>query len=231
MSVVTTILIAEEEPRITSFLEKGLRASGFFTDVVTNGEGALRLARSGRYALLVLDLGLPGKDGLEVLRELRAEGSLLPVVILTGRQSVRDKVAALESGASDYVTKPFRFDELLARIRVRLSDEPTAEPVLAVGDMALDLHTRHVVAGERTAALSSREFELAHAFFRRPGQVLSRAELVTEVWGDDVDEGSNIIEVYVGYLRRKLGRDRITNVRGRGYRLEPQTRIRPRQSG
>jgi two-component system copper resistance phosphate regulon response regulator CusR len=223
---VTTILIAEEEARITSFLEKGLRASGFSTEVVTSGEEALRLARSGRYALLVLDLGLPDKGGLEVLRELRSEGSLLPVVILTGRQSVRDKVVGLESGASDYVTKPFRFDELLARIRLRLSDEPTVEPLLAVGDMALDLHTRNVIAGEKTVPLSSREFELALVFFRRPGQVLSRAELLTEVWGGDLDPGSNIIDVYVGYLRRKLGRERITSVRGLGYRLEPRPRPR-----
>jgi two-component system copper resistance phosphate regulon response regulator CusR len=223
---VTTILIAEEEARITSFLEKGLQASGFSTEVVTSGEDALRLARSGDYALLVLDLGLPGKDGLAVLRELRSEGSLLPVVILTGRQSVRDKVAGLESGASDYVTKPFRFDELLARIRVRLSDEPSVESVLEAGDLALDLHTRHVIAGERTVPLSSREFELAKIFFSRPGQVLTRAELLSEVWGGDFDPGSNIIDVYVGYLRRKLGRERIASVRGLGYRLEPRPRRR-----
>jgi DNA-binding response OmpR family regulator len=224
---VTTILIAEEEARITSFLEKGLRASGFSTEVVRTGEEALSRARSGDYALLVLDLGLPGMDGLEVLRELRSEGSLLPVVILSGRHSVRDKVTGLESGASDYVTKPFRFDELLARIRVRLSDEPSVEPLLAAGDIVLDLHTRNVIAGERTVPLSSREFELAQVFFRRPGQVLSRADLLKEVWGGDLDPGSNIIDVYVGYLRRKLGRDRITSVRGLGYRLEPSPR--PRQ--
>jgi DNA-binding response OmpR family regulator len=219
---VTTILIAEDEARITSFLEKGLRANGFSTEVATDGEEALRLARSGRFALLILDLGLPGKDGIDVLRQLRAEGRPLPVVILTARHSVDDKVVGLDGGANDYVTKPFRFDELLARIRVRLREERSAEPaVLHVGDLALDLGTRHVIVGGRSVQLSAREFDLAHVFFRRPGQVLTRAELLSEVWGYDFDPGSNIIDVYVGYLRRKLGRDRITSVRRVGYRLEP----------
>jgi DNA-binding response OmpR family regulator len=218
---VSSILIAEDQGGITSFLERGLQASGFATEVVTDGTEALRLARSGRFDLLILDLGLPRKDGIEVLRELRGEGSTLPVVIVTGRRTVDDKVLGLEGGANDYVTKPFRFDELLARIRARLRNDVGAEPaVVQVGDMALDRRTRLAVVGGRQVALSAREFELAEAFLRRPGEVVTRAELLREVWGEDFDPGSNIIDVYVGYLRRKLGRERIRSVWRVGYRLE-----------
>jgi two-component system copper resistance phosphate regulon response regulator CusR len=222
---VSRILIAEDEGRIASFLEKGLRANGFSTDVVSDGEEALGLARSGRFDLLILDLGLPGKDGFEVLRELRGAGQQLPVVILTARDSVGDTVAGLEGGADDYITKPFSFDELLARVRVRLRGERAAEPtVLKVGDAALDLRTRQGIVEGRTVDLSAREFALAELFFRHPGQVLSREQLLSHVWGYDFDPGSNIVDVYVGYLRRKLGKERITSVRGMGYRLEKESR-------
>ena len=220
---MSRILIAEDEERIASFVEKGLRANGFATEVAGDGDAALRMARSGDFDLLILDLGLPGRDGLSVLSELRGEGRPLPVVILTARDSVRDTVVGLEGGADDYVTKPFRFDELLARVRLRLRDEREAEPsVLAVGDVALDLRMRHVVVGGRTIGLSSREFALAEVLFRHAGQVLSREQLLSHVWGYDHDPGSNIIDVYVGYLRRKLGKGRITSVRGIGYRLEKE---------
>lgn len=218
------ILIAEDESRIASFLEKGLRANGFTTEVAADGDEALRLGRTGRFDLLILDLGLPVRDGLDVLRELRAEGKALPVLILTARSTVSDTVAGLDGGADDYLTKPFRFDELLARVRARLRGERLVEPtVLQCGDVTLDLRTRQAVIGDRTADLSAREFALAEMFFRHPGQVLSREQLLSHVWGYDYDPGSNIVDVYVGYLRKKLGKDRIAAVRGMGYRLEGET--------
>jgi DNA-binding response OmpR family regulator len=218
---MSRILIAEDEARIASFLEKGLRANGFTTEVATDGESALGLARTGRFDLLILDIGLPELDGFDVLRELRAAGSPLPVVILTARDHVHDTVAGLERGADDYITKPFRFEELLARVRVRLRGEHAAEPtVLRVGDLALDLRKRQVLVEGRAVDLSAREFALAEIFFRHPGQVLSREQLLSHVWGYDFDPGSNIVDVYVGYLRKKLGKGRIAAMRGMGYRLE-----------
>jgi two-component system, OmpR family, copper resistance phosphate regulon response regulator CusR len=218
---MSRILIAEDEARIASFIEKGLRANGFTTEVVADGESALGLARTGRFDLLILDIGLPQMDGFDVLRELRGAGSPLPVVILTARDHVRDTVAGLEGGADDYITKPFRFDELLARVRVRLRGERASEPtVLHAADLVLDLRTRQALVDGRAVDLSAREFALAEMFFRHPGQVLSREQLLSHVWGYDFDPGSNIVDVYVGYLRRKLGKERIAAVRGMGYRLE-----------
>jgi DNA-binding response OmpR family regulator len=185
------------------------------------GDEALRLASSGEFDLLILDLGLPEKDGFDVLRELREADERLPVVILTARGGVSDTVAGLEGGADDYLTKPFRFEELLARVRLRLRERPADEPaVLEAGAAQLDLRTHQVRIDERTLDLSPREFALAEVFFRHPGRVLSREQLLSSAWGYDFDSGSNIVDVYVGYLRRKLGEDRITSVRGRGYRLE-----------
>jgi two-component system copper resistance phosphate regulon response regulator CusR len=218
---MSRILIVEDESRISSFLEKGLRANGFTTEVATDGREALQRVRTGTFDLLVLDLGLPDIDGFEVLQELRNSGAQMPVVILTARGDVRATVAGLEGGADDYITKPFRFEELLARVRVRLRGERSAEPtVLRLGDAALDLRTRQAIVDERTLDLSAREFALAEVFFRHPGQVLSREQLLSHVWGYDFDPGSNVVDVYVGYLRRKLGKERITAVRGMGYRLE-----------
>jgi len=221
---MSRILIVEDEKRIASFLEKGLKANGFATEVARDGEQALTLARSGKFDLLILDLGLPERDGLDVLRELRERESNLPVVILTARDSIRDTVVGLEGGADDYITKPFRFEELLARVRVRLRGERAAEPtVLKVGHAALDLRTRQIVLDGRTIDLSAREFALAEIFFRHPGQVLSREQLLSQVWGYDFDPGSNVVDVYVGYLRKKLGKERISAVRGMGYRLEKES--------
>ena len=215
------ILIAEDEPRIASFLEKGLKANGFTTSVATDGHDALFMSRSGEFDLLVLDLGLPGKDGLDVLRDLRAKDTGLPVIILTARDGVQDTVIGLEGGADDYVTKPFSFDELLARVRVRLRGERAPEEtVLRAGDMALDLRTRTARVADKTVELSAREFTLAETFFRHAGQVLSREQLLSHVWGYDYDPGSNVVDVYVGYLRKKLGGKSIKTVRGMGYRLE-----------
>ena len=218
---MTRILIAEDEKRISAFLEKGLTASGFATTVAVTGSDALRLARRGEFDLLILDVGLPEKDGFEVLRELRGAGSRLPIVMLTARDGVTDTVSGLEGGADDYVTKPFRFEELLARVRARLREEraPT-ETQLAVGDLSLDLRTRQVRVGGAAIELSAREFALAELFFRHPGQVLSREQILSQVWGYDFDPGSNVVDVYVGYLRKKLGRDRISAIRRMGYRLE-----------
>jgi DNA-binding response OmpR family regulator len=221
---VSRILIAEDETRIASFLEKGLRANGFTTEIAADGASALGLARTNRFDLLILDIGLPELDGFEVLNELRAIGSPLPVVILTARDQVHDTVAGLESGADDYITKPFRFEELLARVRVRLRGDRAPEPtVLHVGDLALDLRTRQAQVDGQAVDLSAREFALAEMFFRHPGQVLSREQLLSHVWGYDFDPGSNIVDVYVGYLRRKLGKERIVAARGMGYRLEKRS--------
>ncbi|CAN5569882.1 response regulator transcription factor [soil metagenome] len=215
------ILIAEDEPRIASFLEKGLKTNGFTTSVATDGHDALFMSRSGEFDLVVLDLGLPGKDGLDVLRDLRAKDTSLPVIILTARDGVRDTVTGLEGGADDYVTKPFSFDELLARVRVRLRGERAPEEtVLRAGDLALDLRTRTARVADKTVELSAREFTLAETFFRHAGQVLSREQLLSHVWGYDYDPGSNVVDVYVGYLRKKLGGKSIKTVRGMGYRLE-----------
>jgi DNA-binding response OmpR family regulator len=215
------ILIAEDERGISSFLEAGLRAQGFAATVVDDGEAALALARSEQYDLLVLDLGLPSRDGLSVLEVLRREGSRLPVVILTARAQLVDTVAGLDLGADDYVTKPFRFEELLARIRARLRRGGSEEHELRAGDVVLDMRTRRARVEGREVELSAREFALAEVFFRNPSQVLSREQLLSLVWGYDRDPGSNVVDVYVGYLRRKLGGAVIATVRGMGYRLQP----------
>ncbi len=217
------ILIAEDEPRIATFLEKGLRSNGFTTVAVGNGSEALELTQNHSFDLLILDLGLPEKDGLEVLEELRGQGQSLPIIILTARDDIHDKVAGLEGGADDYVTKPFRFEELLARVRVRLrhasvakSDEPS---ILRAGTVSLNLRTRQVTVGNATVELPAREFTLMEVFLRHSGQVLSREQLLDQVWGYHYDPGSNIVDVYVGYLRKKLGSNLIETVRGMGYRL------------
>jgi two-component system copper resistance phosphate regulon response regulator CusR len=218
---MSRILIVEDEARIASFLEKGLRANGFTAVVATDGAEALALSLSGEFDLLILDLGLPDRDGLEVLNELRGKDPRLPVVILTARDSVRDTVAGLEGGADDYITKPFSFEELLARVRARLrGDRAREETILKVGDASLDLRTRRACVGDRVIELTAREFAMAEMLFRHAGQVLSREQLLSHVWGYDYDPGSNVVDVYVGYLRKKLGRDRITSARGMGYRLE-----------
>ena len=216
------VLIIEDEDRIASFVEKGLKANGFVTSVAEDAKEGLAMVRMGDFDLVILDLGLPDRDGMEVLREFREADAGTPVIILTARDSVADTVSGLESGADDYVPKPFRFEELLARVRVRLREQRAPEAtVLHAGDTALDLRTRRVSTGDRSIELTAREFALAETFFRHPGQVLSREQLLSHVWGYDYDPGSNVVDVYVGYLRKKLGEARIVTVRGMGYRLEP----------
>ncbi|MEM9906459.1 MAG: response regulator transcription factor [Cyanobacteria bacterium P01_D01_bin.44] len=217
------ILIAEDESRIASFVEKGLKAQGFTTAIAPTASEAILQAIGDDFDLLILDLGLPDKDGLQVVEELRGQGATLPIIILTARDDINDKIAGLDGGADDYVTKPFRFEELLARVRARLRQTRSAaisdEQVLRVADVELDLHTRRVRVNNEVIDLPAREFTLAEAFFRHPGQVLSREQLLDRVWGYDYNPGSNIVDVYVGYLRKKLGGDLIETVRGMGYRL------------
>jgi DNA-binding response OmpR family regulator len=217
---VSRILIAEDEPGLASFLQKGLRASGFATFVAGDGVMATTMARDGKFDLLILDLGLPDRDGSLVLRDLRAEGQRLPVIVLTARDDISDKVTALEGGADDYLTKPFLFEELLARVRVRLRKEGTAEQTaIAAGRVVLDLRTRRVKVDGRLVELTAREYAMLEFLMRHPGQVLAREQLLSHVWGYDYDPGSNVVDVYVGYLRRKLGVEAIETVRGVGYRL------------
>ncbi|MGW4049886.1 response regulator transcription factor [Streptomyces sp. NPDC004779] len=217
---MSRILIAEDDARIASFVEKGLSRSGYVTHVVGDGVSAYELARGRDFDLLILDLGLPGHDGLTVLRKLRNARVTLPVIILTARDAVSDVVGGLESGADDYMSKPFAFDELLARVRLRLRrEEPLDGFLLRVGDLVLDLRTRRVRAGDRVTDLSAREFALAEILMRNPDRVLSREQLLSHVWGFDYDPGSNVVDVYVRYLRRKIGAERVQTVRGVGYRL------------
>jgi two-component system, OmpR family, response regulator QseB len=217
---MSRILIAEDEARLAAFLEKGLRAGGYTTTVASDGAAASVLARDEDFDLMVLDLGLPVKDGLEVLRELRHSGQRLPVIILTARGDPDERVAGLEAGADDYIGKPFHFEELLARVRVRLRDDKRSvgENQLSVGELELDLRTRWASLHGEKVELSAREFELLRTFLKHPNQVLSREQLLAHVWGYDYDPGSNVVDVYVGYLRRKLGSNRFETVRGVGYR-------------
>jgi len=217
---MSSILIIEDEERISSFVDKGLRAAGYSATIVANGTDGLAYALTGEYDLVLLDIGLPGLDGFAVLERIRAHSTTLPVILLTARTSVADTVAGLDGGANDYMPKPFKFDELLARVRSRLRDAgAVVESALQHGDLALDLRTRRATVGDRTVDLSAREFALAEEFLRHPEQVLSREQLLSRVWGFDFDPGSNVVDVYVRYLRGKLGAERIETVRGMGYRL------------
>jgi DNA-binding response OmpR family regulator len=216
------ILIAEDETRIASFVEKGLKAAGYEVATATDGVVALELARAGDFDLLLLDLGLPGIDGFEVLRGLRERANSIPVIILTAHDSASDTVAGFEGGANDYVSKPFRFDELLARVRVRLEDARQLTAPLAsleCGRVSLDLRTRRIASDAGTFDLSAREYALAEEFMRNPDQVLSREQLLSRVWELDFDPGSNVVDVYVRYLRRKIGAAHLETVRGMGYRF------------
>ena len=214
------ILIVEDEEHLSRFIDKGLRSAGFATRVAATGTDALDLALTGEFDLLVLDVNLPGMDGFAVLEHLRGSGSRMPVIMLTARVELEDTVAGLEGGADDYLGKPFRFDELVARIRLRMRrDDAAPKDELVHGDIALDIRTRRAHVAGQSVELSAREFALAEEFVRHAGQVLSREQLLSRVWGYDFDPGSNVADVYVGYLRQKLGSDVIETVRGVGYRM------------
>ena len=219
---MSRILIIEDESRIASFVQKGLKSEGFTPTVVADGISGLDYALTGEFDLIVLDIGLPGMDGFSILKRLKADRPDIPVIMLTARDSVTDTVAALEGGAADYMSKPFRFGELLARIRLRLRSPTDAAPSdeIIVGDVRLDTRKRRAFNAGREVDLSAREFALADVLMRNQGQVLSREQLLSLVWGYDFDPGSNIVDVYVGYLRKKLGAELVNTVRGMGYRVD-----------
>jgi len=218
------ILVVEDEPGIADFLERGLEAEGFSVTCAADGEQGEAIALGEDVALVVLDVMLPGKDGFEILDAIRREKTGLPVILLTARDQVRDKVEGLNKGATDYVTKPFSFDELVARVRAHLRVPSQAEPmVLEGGDIAVRLLERRVTRAGEEVSLSTTEFDLLVYFLRHKNQVLSREQILSAVWGYDFDPGTNIVEVYVGYLRRKLARDGspapIDTLRSVGYRF------------
>ncbi|MEB3370959.1 response regulator transcription factor [Saccharopolyspora mangrovi] len=223
------VLVAEDEKGIALLLQQSLRAEGFGATVVSDGEQARRYALSGGYDLLVLDIGLPATDGFTVLRQLREAGSRLPIIVLTARSGVADTVAGLEGGADDYVGKPFRMQELLARIRLRIRNGENAH-LLRCCDLTLDLRTRRLHVDGRIVDLTAREFALAEVFMRNPGTVLTREQLIAAAWSDDNHPASNVIDVYVRYLRRKTGAHWISTVRGKGYRLDDSTTRLPADS-
>ena len=219
------ILLVEDEPRIIRLLERGLGAHGHQLVAAENGEDGLLMADDAGVELVILDIGLPGMDGHEVLRQLRALRPELPVLMLTARDDVSSKVRALDAGADDYLTKPFALEELMARLRAlsRRRDQQQASAI-EVGDLRIDLLARRAWRADREVELAAREFALLEYFMRHPGQVLTRTQILEAVWEYDYDPGSNVVDVYVGYLRRKLRSEAdgspIVTMRGTGYRLE-----------
>jgi DNA-binding response OmpR family regulator len=216
---VARILIAEDDPLIGELLEKGLRRNGYSTFLADDGEKAQSLSLTDEFDLLILDMGLPKREGFEVLQDLRSRGKTLPVLVLTGR-SERDVVMCLKAGADDYMRKPFQFDELLARVETRLRSQATAEPdVLKAGHVRLDLRSRTTTVDGQAVELTARELALLETLLRHAGQVLSRGQLLSRVWGYSYDPTSNVVDVYVESLRTKLGGNVIETVRGAGYRF------------
>jgi DNA-binding response OmpR family regulator len=220
---VARILIADDEPRIAGFIAKGLTAAGHTTTSVADGIRALDYGSSGEFDLLILDIGMPLMDGFKVLSALRAMNCSVPVIVLTARDSLPDTLAALDGGADDYMSKPFRFEELLSRIRLRLRDNPAVQEdtAPASGDLSLDVDLRSAIVRGRSVQLSAREFAMARVFVDNAGKLLSREQLLSRVWGYDFDGASNVVDVYVGYLRAKLGPEHFQSVRGAGYRFTP----------
>jgi DNA-binding response OmpR family regulator len=218
------ILVVEDETAIADFVQRGLEAEGYSVSCAYDGDEAERQALADSVDLVVLDLMLPGKDGLTVLRSIRDEKPALPVIVLTARDAVEDKVSGLDIGATDYMTKPFAFDELTARIRAHLRRPANGETTaLEAAGIRMNLLSREVELDGAAVHLSAREFDLLAYFMRHPGQVLSREQILSAVWGYDFDPGTNVVEVYVGYLRRKLATDAnpapIETLRSVGYRL------------
>jgi DNA-binding response OmpR family regulator len=220
---MTMILVIEDEERISSFIAHGLEAAGYTVQVAGTYRDGLHFAY-GDPELIILDIGLPDGNGLDLLKELRRLKITTPVIVLTARTSIDDRVAGLEGGADDYLPKPFHFEELLARVRVRLraasSGDAGTPLVLETGGVKLDMLTRQAVVDGENVDLSAREFALAETLMRHPGHVLSREQLLAQVWGYDHDPGSNVVEVYIAYLRQKFGRAHIETIRGMGYRFK-----------
>ena len=219
------VLIVEDEIKMASLIRRWLRGEGLSADVAIKGEDALWMAASTTYDAIVLDVMLPGIDGLETCRQLREQGIWAPVLMLTARDAIEDRVAGLDGGADDYLTKPFSFAELLARLRALARRGPVERPaVLEVGDLRLDPAARRVWRGESEVSLSAKEFQLLETFMRHPGEVLSRYQLLEHAWDYDYENRSNIVDVYVRYLRDKIdrpfGRSSLETVRGAGYRLD-----------
>ena len=220
------VLIIEDEVKMAGLIRRGLREDGLVADVAIKGEDALWMAGSTDYDVIVLDVMLPGIDGFETCRRLRADGVWAPVLMLTARDAVEDRVAGLDGGADDYLTKPFSFTELTARIRaLGRRGKIEQDTVLRSGDLELDPATRRVQRGGKDISLSVKEFALLETFMRRPGQVLDRVQLLDAAWDREYENRSNVVDVYVRYLREKIDRpfdvESIETVRGAGYRLRP----------
>jgi two-component system OmpR family response regulator len=226
MLSIMKVLIVEDEIKMAGLIRRGLREDGLVADVAIKGEDALWMAGSTDYDVIVLDVMLPGIDGFETCRRLRAEGVWSPVLMLTARDAVEDRVAGLNGGADDYLTKPFSFTEMTARIRaLGRRGKIQQDTVLRSGDLVLDPATRRVQRGETDISLSVKEFALLETFMRRPGHVLDRVQLLEAAWDYEYENRSNVVDVYVRYLREKVDRpfgvESIETVRGAGYRLRP----------
>jgi DNA-binding response OmpR family regulator len=222
------ILVVEDEEKVASFVRKGLEQSSYTVDVTSNGEDALVCAAVNDYAAIILDMMLPGRDGLSVVRELREHGSTVPVLALTARSALEDRIHGLDSGCDDYLAKPFAFDELLARLRALLRRQATGNrlPRLEYAGLSLDPVTRAVTRDGRPIELTNKEYALLEMLLRHPGQVFTRTAILESVWGYDFDAGSNVLEVYMNFLRKKIdqGSERklLHTVRGVGYVLREE---------
>ncbi|KXK58402.1 two-component system response regulator [Micromonospora rosaria] len=214
------LLVVEDEARLAAALQRGLQAEGFVVDVAGTGPAGLDAVRGGGYDAMILDVMLPGLSGYELVRRIRAEERWLPVLMLSAKDGEYDQADGLDCGADDYLTKPFSYVVLLARLRALLRrGAPQRPAVLSAGDLSLDPARRRVTLAGAEVALTAREYALLAYLIRRPGEVVSKIELLDHVWDASLDTAPNAVEVYVGYLRRKIGRDRLETVRGAGYRL------------
>jgi two-component system OmpR family response regulator len=217
------LLVVEDDVKLARALRRGLEQEGYAVDLAVSGDDALEHAAQTVYDAIVLDLMLPGRDGFAVCEALRDGERWVPVLMLTARGSVRDRIRGLDAGADDYLVKPFDFGELLARLRALMRRGPAERaPVLEIGDLSVDPETRVVTGNGQEVELTAREFSVLELLARRAGQVVSRAELLDEVWEENYEGSPNIVDVYVGYLRKKLGRRLIRTVRGSGFTLEPE---------